>query len=186
MDAVIYELGKLSTDRMTVQIIHSGIGSITENDVKLASTTGNAVLAGFNIKADSAAVNLAERVGVKIEVFDIIYKLTEWLAQIVIERTPRIEIEELTGKAKVMKVFSKTKDKQIIGGKVESGTLLVGVTVKIMRREAEIGTGKVRGLQQQKEKASEIKEGYEFGSMIESKVDIMPGDRLESYKTVEQ
>ncbi len=184
MDAIIHEIAKLSSGKMNVHVIHGGIGTIGENDVKLASATERAVLVGFNTKIDSAAANLAERLGLEIKTFDIIYKLTEWLAGIVTERTPLVESEELTGKAKVMKIFSKTKDKQIIGGKVESGILLVGVTVKIMRRESEIGTGKVRGLQQQKNKASEIKEGYEFGSMIESKIDIMPGDKLESYKTV--
>ena len=90
------------------------------------------------------------------------------------------------GKAKILKIFSITKDKQVIGGKVENGNINVGSQVKILRRDAEIGTGKIRGLQKQKDKVGEVSEGSEFGAMIESKIELAPGDRIESVRIVEK
>ena len=83
-------------------------------------------------------------------------------------------------------MFSKTKDKQVIGGRVEKGELLIGAEVKITRRDFEIGRGKVRELQKFKNRVSEVPEGQEFGAMIESKIDIAPGDKFESFKIVEK
>lgn len=186
MEAIIHETLKIKNDRIDLKTISSGIGTISENDVRLASGDLNTVILGFNVKIDPPAANMAERLGIEIKTFDIIYKLTEWLEQKLKEKAPVLEVEELTGKAKILKIFSKSKDKQIIGGRVEEGNLISGVTIRILRRDAEIGQGKVRGLQIQKEKATEVKEGLEFGSMIESKTEIAPGDKIESFKIVKK
>jgi translation initiation factor IF-2 len=186
LDAIIHELPKVKDDRIDLQLVSSGIGPISESDVKLAIGDLRTIIAGFNVKVDPQAQNLAERSGIEIKTFDIIYKLTEWLEEKLKEKAPAIEVEELTGKAKILKVFSATKDKQIIGGKVEEGSLITGVTVRILRRDTEIGQGKIRGLQLQKEKITEAKEGMEFGSMIESKTEIAPGDKIESFKIVKK
>jgi len=82
------------------------------------------------------------------------------------------------------KVFSKTKDKQVLGGRVTGGSIRVGGRVKIHRRETEIGKGSVLELQQQKAKTSEVKEGAECGLLIESKTEIAPGDTLVSFTTI--
>ena len=140
----------------------------------------------FNTKVDAQAKSSAEKLGIKVEVFDIIYKLSEWLAKVVAERAPKTKVEESTGLAKVLKLFSSMKDKRVLGGRVEKGQILVGAEVKIMRRDFEIGRGKVRELQKFKNRVSEIPEGQEFGAMIESKIDIAPGDKLESFKIVEK
>ena len=176
----------MNTEKVTLKIIGSGIGTITERDVKLSQSDKNPLLLGFHTEIDSGAVSLAERMGIEIKVFDIIYELTEWLDNLILGRTPKIEVEEATGLAKVLKIFSKTKDRQIIGGRVESGALIPGINIKIIRREAEIGRGRLRGLQKKKEKADEVKEGNEFGAMVESKIEIAPGDKLEAYQTIQK
>ena len=82
--------------------------------------------------------------------------------------------------------YRKTKDKQIVGGKVDQGFLALGEHVKIVRRESDIGTGRIRELQQQKQSAKEIKEGSEFGALVESKIEIAPGDVMVSFTIVEK
>lgn len=186
LEALQHEINKIHSDKIKVKIISSGIGDITENDVKVASGRADTIILGFNTKIEGAARAHAEKLGIMIQVFDIIYKLSEWLEKTVVERTPKMKIEEQTGLAKVLKIFSKTRDKQILGGRVEKGQLLIGAEVKIMRRDFEIGRGKVRELQKFKNRVSEVPEGQEFGTMIESKIDIAPGDKLEAFQIVEK
>lgn len=186
LEAILSEIKKLATDRTTAKVISSGIGTISENDVRYATGKEKAVVIGFNTPIDSPAKNLAERTGVEIKLFDIIYKMTEWLSLELEKRTPRIEVEEHLGVAKVIKIFSKVKDKQILGGRVEKGSLTLGAQVKIMRRDVEICTGKIRELQQQKVKTSEVKEGTDFGALIEAKIEIAPGDYINNFIMVEK
>ncbi|HEY4525856.1 MAG TPA: hypothetical protein VJL32_02025, partial [Candidatus Paceibacterota bacterium] len=89
-------------------------------------------------------------------------------------------------KAKIIRAFSRTKERQIVGGKVTEGQLKLHSVVKIMRRDFEIGRGKIVNLEKNKVKTSEISEGAEFGMMIESKVDIVAGDVLESFTIVKK
>lgn len=96
-----------------------------------------------------------------------------------------MKAEEVGGIAKILKCFSRTKDKQIVGGRVETGEIALGGEIKIMRRDAEIGRGKIKALQQSKMDTKEVKEGNEFGTMIESKIEIVPGDKIEAFKVVE-
>ena len=186
LEAILYEIGKIKGENITIRIIEDGVGSVGEGDVRLASANKNTLIVGFNTKIDTPAKNLADRDSVPIKIFDIIYQLTDWLKDVVRERAPKVFVDETTGTSKIIRIFSKNKDKQIIGGKVESGSLTVGETIKIIRRENEVGTGKVRGLQQQKRDATEAKEGSEFGALVESKIEIAPGDRLLSFRTVEK
>lgn len=179
LDALLYEIAKLENDRVSPRVVLSGIGPVTENDVKTASSNDNALIVAFHTKIDPQAGSLAERLAIPVHAFDIIYKLTEWLALAIVERTPSIEVEEVVGVAKILKLFSQNKDKQILGGRVESGALRVGEIVKIMRRDTEIARGRIRELQQAKQKTSAVEEGNEFGGMIEAKIAIAPGDKLE-------
>ena len=186
MEGVKHELNKIKLDRVAIKIVQEGIGDVTENDIKTADGMKNIITIGFNVSIDSKAQALAERLGVHIEIFDVIYKINEYIEKIALERTPKIKTEEITGMAKIIRVFSKNKDKQILGGKVQSGTLEVGSEIKVLRRETEIAQGKIRELQSQKLRVSEIKEGFEFGTMIECKMEIMPGDKIEAFKIVEK
>jgi translation initiation factor IF-2 len=186
LEAIEHELKKIENEKIKLRVIHKGVGEINENDVKSAGSRQNTLIVGFNVKVDQSAKSLAEKVGLEIHVFDIIYKLSEWLQKVAIERTPRIRSEEATGTAKVLKVFSKVKDKQVLGGRVEKGQLMLGAEVKILRRDFEIGRGKIKELQRFKNKAEEVGDGQEFGTLVESKIEIAPGDRLESFQVVEK
>ena len=100
--------------------------------------------------------------------------------------TPVEMVETVTGGARIIRVFSKNKDKQVVGGKVEEGEIKSGSMVKIIRRDAEIGEGKIKELQMQKIKADIVVEGGDFGMMIESKIDIVEGDKLHATSLVKQ
>ena len=186
LEAVVSEIKKLKTERIATQIIFSSIGTISENDIRLANGREKALILGFNVKVDSPAKSLAERNEIEIKIFDIIYKMTEWLKDTLETRTPKIKVEESVGLAKVLKLFSKVRDKQIIGARVDKGIIALGSQVKIIRRDVNIGEGNVRELQEQKIKSNEIKEGREFGTLVEAKVEIAPGDYLESFITTEK
>ncbi len=186
IEAVETEARKIRNDRAYWNIIQSSIGDISENDIKSGSGKGNVLVVGFNVKVDGAAKGMAERLGIEIQTFDIIYKLTEFLEKAILTKTPKMKMEEITGTAKILKLFSKTKDKQIMGGRVETGNIIVNEEVRIKRRDAEIGLGKIRELQQAKNKTSQVEEGLEFGTMIESKIEIAPGDIIECFKIVEK
>ena len=123
---------------------------------------------------------------IEVNYFDIIYKLTEWLAEQMESRRPKIETMDITGRAKVLRAFSRTKEKQILGGKVAEGVINLNSTVKIMRRDFEIGRGKIVNLEKNKVKTSEVNEGSEFGMMVESKIEIVAGDVLESFIMVKK
>lgn len=181
VEAIEHELRKIETEKVKIKIVSEGAGAITENDVKLLTGVEGGIVLGFSVRADGRAVELAERQRVTIQTFDIIYKLTEWMALILLERTPKVEVEEERGSIRILKVFSKTKDKQVIGGKVESGVIALNDRVKIMRRDVEIGRGTIEELQLQKIKAREVEAGNECGLMVEAKVEIAPGDRLHSF-----
>ena len=178
LEAIMGELAKLSRERITPKIILSSVGSINENDVKSALATTGAIILGFNTKVDPPTAALAERSGVVILSFSIIYELTDKVKELLSLREPKIEVEEIASTAKVLKLFGVAKGKQVVGGRVLSGLLKRGALIKIIRREAEIGQGKVRELQQSKMAIDSASEGTEFGAMIESKIEIAPGDTL--------
>ena len=184
IEAIEHELRKYKTETVGINVVATGVGDISENDIKLASGNPQTLVVGFNTKVDGSARDHAEKMGIEVQVFDIIYKLSEWVGEIIKTRTPKVEVEEERGRVKVLKIFSKTKDKQILGGRVEQGAIALNDEVKIFRREAEIGVGRVRELQQAKNKTSEVQEGFEFGSMIESKIEIVPGDYLKAIVVV--
>jgi len=186
LEGIQHELKKRSFEKMYVRVISEGIGDISETDIKTASGTPECVVLGFNVKVDAKARPLVERLNVNVQTFDIIYKLAEFVEQTALARSPKTFAEESLGLAKILQVFNKNKDKQIVGGKVQQGEIKLGGEVKILRRDVEIGRGRIRELQQQKQKAQEVREGYEFGTLIESKMEIAPGDKIECFHVVEK
>ena len=185
MEALTSEIKKLTTDRMSAHIISCGIGTISENDIRLANGKDKAIVIGFNVRVDSPAKNLAERNEIEVKTFEIIYKMNEWLKETLVTRTPKIKTTESVGTAKVIKIFSKVKDKQILGAKVEKGVIALGSQVKIIRRDDSIGEGKIRELQKQKVATTEVASG-EFGTLIVANVEIAPGDLIESFIITEK
>jgi translation initiation factor IF-2 len=186
LDAVKHEIAKIKNDKVKIKIVLEGIGSINESDVKTAIGDPKIIILSFNAKPDSKASQIIERSNIKVCSFDIIYNLIEFIKKTVVDNVPKEYIEEATGTAKILALFSKTKDKQILGAKVQQGTILIGSEVKIIRREVEIGRGKIRELQEKKMKTSEVAEGHEFGTLVESKIEIAVGDKIQGFKVVEK
>jgi translation initiation factor IF-2 len=181
IEALEKEIEKINTPEISFRIVNAGVGAIGEADLKAASIDSDCVILGFNVKLEPNARDLNETLKVNVQIFDIIYKLIDYIKEILEERRPRQEVTEVSGSAKVLKIFNGTKDKQIVGGKITAGKVSVGNTVRIMRRDFEIGRGKIVGLEQSKIKASFVEEGTECGILVETKVDIATGDVLESF-----
>lgn len=179
-EAIEKELSKMNIEGLHLKVIGRGIGAISENDIRLAQSDKDTIILGFNVVLDARARIANESVGATVEIFSIIYKLTEWLEIELEKRRPRIETREVIGTGKVLKIFSQTKDRQVLGCRIESGSLSDGAKVTIIRREFPITTGRIVELQQAKQKVKEVLEG-ECGMMVECKNDIAQGDILEAF-----
>lgn len=186
LEGIKYELRKIKNEKVELKVVSEGIGEINENDVKTALSDPQILIVGFNVSPDRKAASLIERSPVNVKTFTIIYELSQYVNEALLAKVPREYVEESTGRAKILAVFSKEKDRQVIGGKVETGNISTGNDVRIMRRDAEIGRGKIRELQEKKMRTSEVAEGHEFGVMVEAKVAIAAGDRIEAVRTVEK
>ena len=179
-EATEKEIKKLNVEGLHVKIIGKGIGAIGEADIRMAQSDKESIILGFNVGLDARARDLNESVGATVQTFDIIYKLTEWLETELEKRRPRIESREVIGTAKVLKCFSQTKDRQVLGCRVDSGTISTGAKVSVIRRDFPIASGVIIEMQQAKQKVREITEG-ECGMLVECKNDIAPGDVLEAF-----
>lgn len=183
IDAIEHELQKFSSNRIAVRVIGTGVGDITSNDIQNVSATKDSIVVGFNVKVERQAAELAERLGVEIDTFDIIYELSDWLNTALKNRTPKVEEAVVTGKVKILKHFSTQKNTHVLGGRVEEGVVKLNQKVRILRRDIEIGKGTLKNLQQYKSDVQQISEG-EFGMQLETKTEIAPGDYLETYDMV--
>lgn len=179
-EAVEREIKKMNVEGLHIKVISKGVGNINEGDIKMAQSDKDTIIVGFNVGLDARARDIQENVGATIQTFDIIYKLTEWLEVEFEKRRPRIETREVIGTAKVLKTFSKTKERQVLGCRVESGSITDGAKVSVIRRDFNLTTGTVVELQQAKQKVREVTEG-ECGILVECKNDIAPGDILEAF-----
>ncbi len=183
IDAIEHELKKFSSDRISVRVIGTGVGDITSNDIQNVSATKDSIIVGFNVKVERQAAELAERLGVEIDTFNIIYELSDWLNTALKNRTPKIEEAVVTGKVKILKHFSTQKNTHVLGGRVETGPVKMNQKVRILRRDIEIGKGTIKNLQQYKSDVQQVEEG-EFGMQVETKTEIAPGDYLETFDLV--
>lgn len=186
IEAIKKEIAKIKIERIIIKVISEGVGDITENDIKMASHNLNTLVVGFNARISQPMINLSEQMNVKVASFDIIYKLTEWIEENILNMIPKIKVEEKLGRAKILAIFNKSKDEQILGGKVKEGKIKLGSEIKIMRRDFEIGLGKVTNLQKQKIQTQEVNEGDEFGIGVKSKKEIAAGDYIEAFEIVEK
>ncbi len=165
--------------------IQEGIGNVSEGDVKTAlASKHDPILIAFNVAVDTAARDLLMQNEKEVHSFEIIYKLSEWLAEEIKKRTPKMEVAEDLGSAKILMKFSSVKNKYVIGGKVKNGELKIKCLVRIRRANEIIGEGKILNLQSGKQSAATISEGSEFGAQIESSVPIEVHDVVECYKLV--
>lgn len=181
VEAIEKEISKINNEELSYKIILSGVGAINENDLKMASINKDSLVLGFNVKIENGARDLNESLKVKTEIFNIIYKLTDFLKETAEEKRPRQETTEVLGGLKVLKTFGETKGKQVIGGKVINGKISQNSNVRIIRRDHEIGIGKIAEIQTNKIKVKDVEENCECGILIDSKIEIAGGDVLEAF-----
>ncbi|NOY35360.1 MAG: translation initiation factor IF-2 [bacterium] len=179
IEAVEKEIMKLADEEAGIAVLRKGVGDISEEDMKLSYGAEEPIALGFNVGIDAQAKDLAEKFGVKVKTADIIYKISEWLEEEIKRRKSLIPREEVLGKAEILKIFNKTKNKQVVGGAVAEGKIVSGKNIKIKRKDFEIGEGKIVGLQHGKKETKEVEQGKEFGAMVESKIEIAKGDTIE-------
>ncbi len=182
-EAVVHELEKLPQDeRLEVRIVSRSVGTINENDVRVAGAGAvPGIIVGFGVKVDREAQTLAERLGVEVKVFDIIYKLAEWLGAEIEKRRPLEKTEVVKASAKILKVFSSAKGRVVLGGRVESGELRKSADIRVMRNDLEVARGSIVSLQTQKRDVSEVEAGSEFGAMVKLNNDPAGGDMIETF-----
>ncbi len=181
-DAVLTEIRKLELSNTTWKVLSCGVGVIGEADVRTAAIDPETIIIGFNTKVDIRAKEILEQSAspVSVEIFTIIYKLSDYLKEIIEARRPRVETTVVGGTLKVQRIFNKTKDRQVAGGLVTSGEITVGNTIRILRRDAEIGKGTIVGLEQNKSKTKSVAEGLHCGALVEARIEIVPGDIIEA------
>ncbi|MEK9163621.1 MAG: translation initiation factor IF-2 [Chloroflexota bacterium] len=180
LEPITNSLKKLSTDDIKVTILYGEIGNITENDVMLA-TASKAIVVGFAVQADAAATRLAEKNGVSIRLYDVIYRLTEDVEK-ALKGMLEPEYEEvLIGKAEVRLVIRIPKIGNIAGSFVRDGELKRNATVKVMRGGQKLFEGKLSSLKHEKDDVREVKQGFECGISVDGFESFRAGDIIEFY-----
>jgi len=175
-------LQKLSTDKVKIRVLHSGVGAITETDVDLASAS-NAVVIGFNVRPERTAQALAEQEKVDIRLHTIIYELADEIKKAMTGMLDPVFKEVYKGRAMVREVFRISKVGSVAGCTVDDGVIGRNNEIRLLRDNAVIHTGKILALKRFKNDASEVKSGFECGISIANFNDIKPGDIIEAFVT---
>jgi translation initiation factor IF-2 len=175
-------LQRMSTEKVRVRVLHSGVGAITESDVLLASAS-NAVVIGFNVRPDRKAAEVAERENVEIRLHSIIYELQDEITKAMYGLLEPVFKENYAGRAEVLNVFKITKVGQIAGCRVTDGLIRRDQQVRLLREGAEVWKGKIASLKRFKDDVSEVRQGVECGIDLAGHKDIRVGDVIESFTT---
>lgn len=182
-EAITEMLNRLAVDEVKVRVISSGVGGITESDINLALASEGIVI-GFNVRADVSAKNLAERDGVDLRYYSIIYKLADDLkAALTGMLAPKYE-EQTVGIAAVREVFRSSKFGTIAGCMVTEGLIRRGNQLRLLRDNVVVHQGELESLRRFKDDVQEVRQGMECGIGIKGYNDIKIGDQIEVYKTV--
>jgi translation initiation factor IF-2 len=183
VEAIAGALRKLSTDEVGAQIVHSGVGGITESDVALASAS-KAVIVGFNVRANAQAKQLAERDGIQIRYYNIIYDLVDDVKAAMSGLLAPTIREIYLGKAEILEVFNITKTGKVAGCRVTEGKVERGAKVRLIRDDVVIHEGTLSTLKRFKDEVKEVPAGQECGMAFANYQDIRQGDQIECF-TVE-
>jgi translation initiation factor IF-2 len=184
IDAIQHELTKIVHERASVRVVSSGVGSVSESDVKSAQASGGTIIA-FHVPIDPIARDLAQRENISILSFSIIYELSEAIAALLKEHVPTLSVEKELGRAMVVRTFSSGAKKQVLGARYVSGIFTVRARVKILRQDAELSRGAILNLQQARADVKEIKTDGDFGIEIEARADAAPSDVLIAFAVTE-
>ena len=180
LDPIVTELNKLGQGEIGLHILHAETGNIGNNDVMLASAS-KAIIIGFNVQADVDGRRLAEKEGVDIRLYEIIYRMTEDIEKALNGMLEPKLVEKILGRAQVLDVFTASKFGKVAGCKVTDGELMRGARVRLFRGADMIYEGDLSSLRHEKEDVKEIRQGFECGVGFKSFNDIQPGDQLVCY-----
>jgi translation initiation factor IF-2 len=184
VEALLGELQKIQHSEVRVNVIHTGVGGITENDVNLASAS-DALVIGFNVRPSAEARQLAEREGVDIRTYRVIYQLTDDIQQALVGMLSPVQTEETLGEAEVRALFKVSRLGTIAGCMVTTGVVRRGARVRVVRDGTVIIETTIAQLKRFKDDVREVAEGFECGILLENFNDVKEGDILEAFETRE-
>ena len=179
-EAIKQSLAKINSHDVKVDVIRSGVGTITESDIVLANAS-NAIVIGFNVRPSNKTASLAKEYGVDIRLHNVIYKIVEELEDAIVGMLDPEYEEKVLGEAEVRQLFKFSKVGTIAGCYITDGIIKNGDKVRLVRDGIVVYDGSIASLQRGKDKANEVKKGIECGITIENFSDIKEGDKLEAY-----
>ena len=183
-EALSASLLKLSTDEVKVQVVYAAVGGISESDVNLAIAS-NAIVLGFNVRAEAGARKLAEANDVEIRYYNIIYDAVDDLKAAMSGMLAPEQKEEVIGSAEIRTVFVASKIGTVAGSYVTSGVVRRDAHFRLLRDHVVIYTGELESLKRMKDDVREVKEGFECGIKLKNYNDIREGDQLEFFEIKE-
>jgi translation initiation factor IF-2 len=184
VEAIVSELEKIQHPEVRVNVIHQGVGGITENDIMLAAASGGMVV-GFNVRPNAETRTVAEREGVAIRTYDVIYKLTEDIEQALVGMLATVKTEETLGEAEVRDTFKASRVGTIAGCMVTNGLIRRGAQARVIRDSTVIYTTTIDSLKRFQDDAREVLEGFECGLHLANFDDVKVGDIVEAFETRE-
>jgi translation initiation factor IF-2 len=184
VEAILGAFKDLPSDKVTLQVIHSDVGAITESDVQLAATGERAIILGFHTRVDNSAAELAKREGVQIKLYAIIYELIDEVKVAMAGLLPPVLKENVFGTAEVRKVFTLSKGGTVAGCLVTSGRVTKG-KVRVVRRRNVLFEGILQTLRRFQDDVNEVRAGMECGIRLDNFNDFQEGDIVECYSMVE-
>jgi translation initiation factor IF-2 len=184
VEAISGALEKLSTSEVAARVIHSGVGGITESDITLANTTGSVVI-GFNVRAHKEGREAAERAGVEIRYYNIIYDLVDDIKAAMSGMLPPTLRETMLGNARIQEVFNITKVGKVAGCIITDGRVERGAKVRLIRDNVVIHEGSLKTLKRFKDEVKEVATGQECGMAFEKYEDMRAGDVIECFRVEE-
>jgi translation initiation factor IF-2 len=182
LEALQDEIAKVPQERVAINIIHSQTGGINESDVMLASAS-DAIIIGFNVRPLADARRAAEREGVDVRTYSVIYKITEDLRNAMEGLLEALEVEETVGEAEIKQTFKASKVGRIAGCIVTEGKAVRTASVRLIREGTVIWTGKLGSLRRFKDNVQEVEEGQECGIVLDGYADVKEEDVLEFFQT---
>ncbi len=187
LEAIIGSFQKVTEENngILVQVLHSGVGGITESDISLARASG-AIVIGFNVRANAQARDLAQRENVRIQYYSVIYDVIEDAKTILTDMLAPEEREEYLGQAEILEVFNITGIGKVAGCMVKLGVVKRGAKVRLLRDDVVIHEGMLKTLKRFKDEVKEVKEGTECGMAFETYDDIKAGDVIECFEIIEE
>jgi translation initiation factor IF-2 len=183
-EGLAHALTKLSTEEVRVNIVHTGVGGITESDINLALAS-KAVVIGFNVRADTAARKLAENSGVDIRYYNIIYEAVDDVKAAINGMLTPERKESVVGTVEVRNVFRISKVGTVAGCMVTDGVVRRGSSVRLIRGGVVVHSGELDSLKRFKDDVKEVKQGFECGLSLKGFNDVQVGDQIEVFEVVE-